>query len=95
MDAQTILSTAAGLIQGDRQQTHGDVARTQARIARYWSAYLGIDVSGADVALMMALLKIARTQAGAHNPDNYVDQAAYGAIAGQIAATEALARQAG
>jgi hypothetical protein len=34
---------------------------------------------------MMALLKIARTQAGHHNIDDYVDACGYSAIAGEIA----------
>ena len=33
----------------------------------------------------MSLLKIARTQAGEHNLDDYVDACGYSAIAGEIA----------
>ena len=41
-----------------------------------------------DVATMMVLLKIARTQAGSHNVDDYVDACGYAAIAGEIADTK-------
>ena len=41
-----------------------------------------------DVAAMMVLLKIARTQAGNHNIDDYIDACGYAAIAGEIAESE-------
>ena len=37
-----------------------------------------------DVALMMALLKMARTKLGAVSKDTYIDMSAYSAIAGEI-----------
>ena len=40
-----------------------------------------------DVAKLMSLLKIARTQAGKHNLDDYVDASGYSAIAGEITET--------
>ena len=46
------------------------------------------ELSLKDVALMMALLKIARTKLGEHNKDDYVDLVGYGAIAGEIAELE-------
>jgi hypothetical protein len=39
-----------------------------------------------DVAIMMALLKIARTQTGVYNRDDYVDAAGYIALAHRLAA---------
>jgi hypothetical protein len=36
------------------------------------------------VAIMMCLLKIARTKLGEPTNDTYIDMAAYGAIAGEI-----------
>ena len=36
------------------------------------------------VAIMMALLKIARTKLGAVSKDTYIDMSAYSAIAGEI-----------
>ena len=44
-----------------------------------------IIISPEDVAQLMSLLKIARTQAGEHNIDDYVDAVGYQAIAGEIA----------
>ena len=63
--------------------------------SQLWSGYLqnkfkstDVSVSAQDVATMMVLLKIARTQAGSHNVDDYVDACGYAAIAGEIADTK-------
>jgi hypothetical protein len=37
-----------------------------------------------DVAILMVLLKLARTKAGEHNIDDYVDACGYSAIAGEL-----------
>lgn len=91
--AGPILAEAARLVGGDRQRTHGDKLQNHENIVRLWNAYIlnkknytiGMPLSPLDVALMMALVKIARTQLGSHNPDNYVDLAGYAAVAGEIA----------
>lgn len=93
MDAGTICRTAATLVSGDRARTHGDKRTNHENIARLWNAYLrgrplGERLTGRDVALMMALLKVARTLTGAHNADDYVDAVGYAAIAGELAETE-------
>ena len=46
--------------------------------------YLGRTVSAEDVALMMALLKIARIKVGEFKADNYVDLCGYGALAYEV-----------
>ena len=53
-------------------------------IAKLWSAYTDTDIDAHDVAIMMSLLKIARTKLGAVSKDTYIDMSAYGAIAGEI-----------
>ena len=94
MKAHEIAAKAADLVGGDRARQHGGKTENHRNIAAMWNAYLGWRlVEGGlltprDVALMMALLKIARTKAGSHNPDDYVDLCGYGAIAGQIAEGE-------
>lgn len=94
MRSADILAQASKLVSGDRQKTHGDKLQNHQNIARLWSAYLrnrsnpAQDISALDVALMMALLKISRTQLGDQNPDDYVDGAGYMAIAGEISERE-------
>lgn len=77
------IEAALGLITGDRAAQHGDYELNHANIAALWNAYLAIrrdpaaELTPADVALMMCLLKVARTQLGGFNADDYCDAAAY------------------
>jgi hypothetical protein len=95
-----MLAAAAALVSGERDRTHGDKRSNHGNIAELWNAYIrnsraafqregGMslmwELTPTDVALMMALLKIARTQAGAPNADDYVDGAGYLACAFEIA----------
>lgn len=67
---------AIATMKTDRNRTHGDPEATLSRIAGMWSAYIGRDISAADVASMMALLKIARSS-HAYDRDHYLDGIAY------------------
>ena len=78
------LSEASRLVGIDREKDYGDKVENHKNIARLWSAYLEIKIEAHDVAIMMALLKIARTKLGKVSKDTYIDMAAYGAIAGEI-----------
>ena len=84
MKAKETLEIAASLISGDRARKHGDMFLSHDLIAKFWSVYIGKAVEAHDVACLMALLKIARTQCGETNPDDYVDLAGYAAIAGEL-----------
>ena len=85
-----IAATAANLISGDRNATHGDARQNHLNIGALWIAYLErrfpaagrLHLTAHDVMQMMALLKIARTMAGRHNPDDYVDAVGYLSLAG-------------
>jgi hypothetical protein len=91
MKASEIAHKASELVGGERNETHGDMATNHSNIASMWNAYLkirrnpGSPLDGEDVALMMALLKLARTQTGAFNADDHVDLCGYAAVAGEIA----------
>lgn len=98
MKASAIAQKAADLVGGDRDRQHGDKRDNFDRIADLWNSWLRIrnhwtdELTAHDVGVMMALLKVARTQSGEHNEDNYIDAAGYFACAGEIAAEDA-ARQ--
>ncbi len=47
--------------------------------------YLKVPIEAVDVALLMALLKVARARSGALDPDHFLDLCGYGAIAGELA----------
>jgi len=78
------LRDAVMLVEGDRASEYGDKVINHSNIAKLWSAYLDHPLTGHEVAVMMCLLKIARTKLGKRTRDTYVDAAAYMAIAGEI-----------
>lgn len=80
-----ILSAAAAAVTVDRAATNGAAEDSFGRIAGFWSAYLGRPVTAVDVALLLALLKVARAQGNPGHADNWVDGAGYFACGGEIA----------
>ena len=91
MKSTEILDKTKNLLSEDREKSHGDKVLNHENIARLWSSYfqnkykIAILVLPEDVANLMTLLKIARTQAGKFNLDDYIDACGYAAIAGEIA----------
>ena len=83
-ETKQILEKANKLVSKDREKDYGDKVKNHENIARLWSAYKDIEITAHDVAVMMTLLKIARTKLGAVSEDTYIDMSAYGAIAGEI-----------
>jgi Domain of unknown function (DUF6378) len=82
--ARDVCHRAGKLVGGERARQHGDALAAHANVAVLWSAYLGVPISARDAALMMVLLKVARTKTGAFNLDDYVDAAGYAAIAAEM-----------
>ena len=83
MKTEEALKLAKELIEGPRAKTYGDKVQNHCNIAKMWTAYLDKEITAHDAAVMMALLKIARTKFGQPTSDTYVDAAAYMAIAGE------------
>ena len=67
-----------------RGDDHGNFVELHERISQLWSAYLQTVVEPHQVAALMALLKIARSEFNASNEDNFVDLAGYGAIYAEL-----------
>ena len=90
MNTTKILEQTKKLVSTDREDKHGDKVQNHENIARLWSSYiqnktkLNILIMPEDVANLMTLLKIARSQGGKFNIDDYVDMCGYSAIAGEI-----------
>ena len=78
------LARASTLVAGDRENDYGNKIENHNNIAKLWSAYLDIKIEAHDVAIMMTLLKVARTKLGVVSEDTYIDMSAYSAIAGEI-----------
>jgi hypothetical protein len=93
MITKECLEQAIGLSAVDRQKDYGDKVENHSNIARMWSAYLKVKIEAHDVAILMTLLKIARTKLGAVSKDTYIDMAAYSAIAGEIKFKEDMKKE--
>ena len=90
MNTTDILEKTKKLVSKEREEKHGDKIINHENIARLWSSYLqnkfklNLVILPEDVANLMTLLKIARTQGGKFNLDNFIDACGYAAIAGEI-----------
>jgi hypothetical protein len=91
---ETVLEEAKRCICQDRQNQYGEPEDSFFTIAQFWSTYLAGEkklthaLTKEDVALMMVLLKVARTNGHKHHVDNYVDMAGYAALAAELAEDE-------
>lgn len=91
----SILSEAKTLTEGDRNAAYGDPYDNLGDITVLWTAYLHAKYAGRtigevdfaltaeDQAWLVVLQKMARTFRGRYHADNYIDGAAYSAIAGE------------
>ena len=93
MTRESILNRAIECVCGEREQDYGSPEDNFNRIATYWSTHLGMEITAEDVAVMMALLKIARIGTGTATDDSWVDLAGYAACGGEIAEKEAGRRK--
>ncbi len=90
--AGDMLRKAAEIVDGARQQQHGDRERSFEAVAALWNAYFAAkpdslaQLTGFDVCLLVALLKIGRSlQGDPTHADHYIDLAGYAALAGELA----------
>lgn len=83
-----ILHAAEKCVCGQRETDYGTPEDNFETIAELWETYLrracvdeagGVYIDANDVAMMMALLKIARIAAGGGKADNWIDLAGYAA----------------
>ena len=89
MTREEILNKAKECVCGQREQDYGTPESNFQLIADLWNDYLGFvdhdyDITPTDVAMMMALLKIARIKNGGGTGDSFVDLAGYAACGGEI-----------
>lgn len=94
MKRNDILDAAQKCVCGQRQLDYGTPENNFGTIANLWSVYLQaanpvgeakhVKISANDVAMMMALLKIARIATGTGTADSYIDLAGYAACGGEI-----------
>ena len=87
MKIEETLDTAKSTVLNLRDQQYGNVTRHQQheRIAQVWSGILQHEVTGYQVALCMAGMKLIRAENAPAVTDSFVDICGYAAIAGEIA----------
>lgn len=83
------LDKANSIVNGARADQYGGPEDSFSRIASLWSSYLtspelSVSLSSADVACMMALLKIARLRNSPDHDDSWVDLAGYAACGSEV-----------
>lgn len=86
MTRQECLDAAAKAVLTDRAREYGHPEDCFGLIAALWSRYTERDISSADVAVMMILLKIARIEGNPRHADSWVDIAGYAACGAECAA---------
>lgn len=85
---EKILAEAKKNVCGQREQDYGSPEDSFGMIAELWTAYAGYSFNSYDVAVMMALLKVARLSNSPNHMDSWVDLAGYAACGGEIAGKE-------
>jgi len=88
MNRHKILEAASDAV-ADRENSYGSPESNFSTTAALWNVMLSdkltIQISPADVAMMMCCLKLARLKATPDHIDSAVDLAGYAALLGEIA----------
>lgn len=79
-----VLTTADGLINGDRAAAYGDPGESSERLGKLWGALLGVEVTPAEVAMCLAALKLSRLAQSPDHFDSWVDLAGYAALGAEV-----------
>jgi hypothetical protein len=89
MTRKQILEAADRCVNGERQEQYGTPEDNFRTIAEFWQIYLSkkpqpTTIDAHDVAIMMALLKVARIASGTFKEDSYIDACGYLACGGEL-----------
>jgi hypothetical protein len=84
MNRGEILAQADRLTHGDRNKNYGSPLTNHTRIAKLWSVWLETEITPAQAAMCLVLVKVARLIETPDHLDSFIDGAAYFSIAGEI-----------
>lgn len=87
-DPRALMAEAENLVYGDRNDDYGHPHDDYSRTAGLWSALLGVEITAAQAALMMALVKFSR-EMNREKADNVIDAHGYLLCYGRIKRREA------
>ena len=79
-----VLREAEKCVCGEREQDYGTPEDNFDRIAKMWSAYMGVEINPVDVSMFMVMLKVARIKSGGGTMDSFVDGCGYFSCGGEI-----------
>ena len=79
-----VLREAEKCVCGEREQDYGTPEDNFDRIAKMWSAYMGVEFNPVDVSMFMVMLKAARIKSGGGTMDSFVDGCGYFSCGGEI-----------
>ena len=79
-----VLSEAEKCVCGYREHEYGVPEDNFDRIAKMWSAYMGVEFNPVDVSMFMVMLKAARIKSGGGTMDSFVDGCGYFSCGGEI-----------
>lgn len=94
MTRKQILDAAEKCVNGGRDEQYGSPEDSFSGIAHLWEWYISercvdgtgtVDITGADISAMMALMKIVRIAHSPEHQDSWIDLAGYAACGGEIA----------
>ena len=77
MDRTTLIEKAERIVNQDRNTRYGGPEESFTTIAKFWSVFLGVEVSPLQVAGCMILLKLARLKKTPTHEDSVVDGIGY------------------
>lgn len=90
---RTAVLNGAGQAVADRGLNYGKPEDNFGRIAALWRSHLGnreaCEITAVDVAIMLALVKVARLGNDPTHKDSWVDLAGYAACGGEVALKKA------
>ena len=88
-----VLSEAERCVCGNREHEYGVPEDNFDRIAKLWSAYMGVEFNPVDVSMFMVMLKVARIKSGGGTMDSFVDGCGYFSCGGEIFARNKEAQE--
>lgn len=88
MNRKEVLDRAGECVLQDRNTQYGSPEDSFSEIAGLWSFFLGTEIKAYQVAVMMALMKIARIKYNPTHADSWVDLAGYAACGSEASELE-------
>lgn len=84
MNREEAIKAVSACVLQDRNDAYGSPENNFASIAELWSCFLDVEIAPHQVAVMMALMKIARLKFNPTHADSWVDLAGYALCGAEV-----------